>query len=104
MAFTYQNEITGKYVIPLFESVGSRFYEILDITRDEDIKAVFAGLKDHFHGGLDFIVHRIAGVPSKEELAHRCIESTKEGFVDSMLISVYSFTTILREAAEMMIC
>ncbi|MEJ2660906.1 MAG: enoyl-ACP reductase [Desulfobacteraceae bacterium] len=102
LAFTYQNEITGKYVIPLFQSVGSRFYEILDITRDEDIKAVFAGLKDHFHGGLDFIVHGIAGGPSREELAHRYIETTKEGFVNSMLISVYSFTTILREAAEMM--
>ena len=102
LAFTYQNEITGRYVIPLFESVGSRFYEILDITRDDDIKAVFARLKDHFHGGLDFIVHGIAGGPSREELAHRYIETTKEGFVNSMLISVFSFTTILREAAEMM--
>jgi enoyl-[acyl-carrier protein] reductase I len=102
LAFTYQNEITGQYVLPLFQSVGSRFHEILDITREEDIKAVFTKLKDHFHGELDFIVHGIAGGPSKEELAHRYIETSKEGFVNSMLISVYSFTTILREAAEMM--
>ena len=102
LAFTYQNETTGKYVIPLFQSVGSRFYEILDITHDEAIKTVFAKLKDHFHGGLDFIVHGIAGGPSKEELAHRYIETSKEGFVNSMLISVYSFTTVLREAVEMM--
>jgi enoyl-[acyl-carrier protein] reductase I len=102
LAFTYQNEITGKYVIPLFQSVGSGFYEILDITHDESIKAVFDKLKDHFNGGLDFIVHGIAGGPSKEELAHRYIEISKKGFVNSMLISVYSFTAVLREAAEMM--
>jgi enoyl-[acyl-carrier protein] reductase I len=35
LAFTYQNDITGKYVIPLFQSVGSQFYEILDVTNDE---------------------------------------------------------------------
>ena len=102
LAFTYQNEVTGKFVIPLFQSVGSRFYEMLDITHDEEIKAIFDKLNDHFQGGLDFIVHGIAGGPSKEELAHRYIETSKEGFVNSMLISVYSFTTILREAAEMM--
>lgn len=38
----------------------------------------------------------------KEELADRYIETTKKGFVNSMLISVYSFTTVLREAAAMM--
>jgi enoyl-[acyl-carrier protein] reductase I len=102
LAFTYQNDITGKYVIPLFQSVGSQFYEILDVTDDEKIKAVFAKLKTHFHGGLDFIVHGIAGGPSKEELADRYIETSKAGFVNSMLISVYSFTAVLREAAEMM--
>jgi enoyl-[acyl-carrier protein] reductase I len=102
LAFTYQNETTGKYVIPLFQSVGSRFYEILDITHDEDIKAVFAKLKDHFHGELDFIVHGIAGGPSRQELADRYIDTSRQGFVNSMLISVYSFTTILREAADMM--
>lgn len=102
LAFTYQNEITGKYVIPLFQSLGSHFYEILDITDDEAIKAVFAKLKKHFHGGLDFIVHGIAGGPRKEELAHKYIETSKAGFVDAMLISVYSFTSVMREAAELM--
>ena len=102
LAFTYQNETTGKFVIPLFQSVGSEFFEILDVTDDENIRAVFAELKNHFHGGLDFIVHGIAGGPGKEELAHRYIETSKQGFVNSMLISVYSFTAVLREAAEMM--
>ncbi len=65
LAFTYQNDITGKYVISLFQSVGSQFYEVLDITDDEKIKAVFAELKTHFHGGLDFIVHGIARGPQQ---------------------------------------
>jgi enoyl-[acyl-carrier protein] reductase I len=102
LAFTYQNEVTGKFVIPLFQSVGSKFYKILDITDEEKIKAVFSELRTHFNGELDFIVHGIAGGPGKGELSHRYIETSKEGFVNSMLISVYSFTTVLREAAEMM--
>jgi len=102
LAFTYQNEVTGKFVIPLFQSVGSRFHEILDITDDEKTRAVIAKLNLHFRGELDFIVHGIAGGPSKEELAHRYIETSKAGFVNSMLISVYFFTMVLREAAEMM--
>ena len=102
LAFTYQNEKTGKFVIPLFQSVGSKFYEILDITDDENIQSVFKKLQEHWQGELDFIVHGIAGGPSREELAHGYIQTTREGFVNSMLISVYSFTAVLREAAKMM--
>jgi len=67
LAVTYQDEKTGQFVIPLFKSVDSKFYEIMDITDDENIKAVFAKLKDHFHGRLDFIVHGIAGGPAALE-------------------------------------
>lgn len=102
LAFTYQNEKTGKFVIPLFQSLGSKFYEILDITDDENIKAVFAKLNNHFNGELDFIVHGIAGGPGKGELADGYIETSREGFINSMLISVYSFTAVLREAALLM--
>ena len=102
LAFTYQDKKTGKFVIPLFKSVNSKFYEIMDVTDDENIKAVFAKLKNYFHGGLDFIVHGIAGGPSREELSEGYISTSKEGFVNSMLISVYSFTAVLREAAKMM--
>jgi len=102
LAFTYQNEKTGKFVIPLFQSVGSKFYEIMDITDDGNIQAVFARLKDHWPDGLDFIVHGIAGGPAKGELADGYIETSREGFINSMLISVYSFTAVLREAAKLM--
>lgn len=102
LAFTYQNERTGKYVIPLFQSLGSNFYEILDITDDANIKSVFTRLKEHWQGELDFIVHGIAGGPGKGELADGYIQTSREGFINSMLISVYSFTAVLREAVEIM--
>jgi enoyl-[acyl-carrier protein] reductase I len=102
LAFTYQNEKTGKFVIPLFQSVGSKFYEILDITDDKNIQSVFDKLQEHWQGELDFIVHGIAGGPGKGELTNGYIQTTREGFVNSMLISVYSFTAVLREAAKMM--
>jgi len=47
-------------------------------------------------------VHGIAGGPSKEELADDYIETSREGFINSMLISVYSFTAVLKEAALLM--
>ncbi len=102
LAFTYQNEKTGKFVIPLFQSLGSDFYEMLDITSDENIKSVFAKLQGHFAGELDFVVHGIAGGPARGELSDGYLETSREGFINSMLISVYSFTAVLREAAGMM--
>ena len=37
LAFTYQNEKTGSYVIPLFQSIQSQFYEMVDLTNPEDV-------------------------------------------------------------------
>ncbi|BAU28558.1 enoyl-[acyl-carrier-protein] reductase [NADH] [Aneurinibacillus soli] len=102
LAFTYQNEKTGKYVLPLFESIGSRFYEIMDITDPENTKMVMKKLDKHFKGELDFVVHSIAGGPQRGELSGKYIDTSREGFTQSMIISVYSLNVVLKETRHML--
>jgi enoyl-[acyl-carrier protein] reductase I len=102
LAFTYQNPKTAEYVVPLFKSVNSPFYEMLDITSEDGLKQVIGNLRDTFNGELDFVVHSVAGGPSKDELHGSYINITQEGFAKSMLVSVYSFTAVLRETKDMM--
>jgi enoyl-[acyl-carrier protein] reductase I len=47
LAFTYQNEKTGKYVIPLFQSINSHFYAIVDLTNPEDVSTMIKKLNHH---------------------------------------------------------
>lgn len=102
LAFTYYNEKTGSYVIPLFQSVQSEFYEIVDVTNTEDVSAMVEKLYGHFNGELDFIVHSIAGGPKKGELLGKYMDVSQDGFVHSMVISVYSLTDIVKRTMRMM--
>ena len=48
LAFTYLNEKTGTYVVPLFQSVQSEFYEMVDVTNSEDVAAMVEKLYQTF--------------------------------------------------------
>lgn len=102
LAFTYQNEKTATYVIPLFQSINSSFYENVDLTNSGQVAAVIDKLSHHFNGQLDFIVHAVAGGPNKGELSGKYIDVSLEGFVNSMVISVYSLTDIVKRTYHMM--
>jgi enoyl-[acyl-carrier protein] reductase I len=52
-------------------------------------------------GKLDFLVHAIA-FSDKEELTGRYIETTRDNFLRTMDISVFSFTTIAKRAEPLM--
>ena len=97
LAFTYQNEKTGSYVIPLFQSIQSQFYEVVDLTNPEDVSAMIEKLDKHFNGELDFVVHAVAGGPKKGELSGKYMDVSLDGFVNSMVISVYSLTDIVKK-------
>ncbi|WP_394231902.1 enoyl-ACP reductase [Niallia oryzisoli] len=102
LAFTYQNEKTANYVIPLFQSITSSFYERTDLTNPEQVASVIEKLSHHFNGQLDFIVHAVAGGPNKGELSGKYIDVSLEGFVNSMVVSVYSLTDIVKQTYQMM--
>ncbi len=100
LAFTYQGEAFGKRVKPLAQSVGSNILLDCDVTNEENLDEVFATLKEKW-GTLDFVVHAIA-YSDKNELQGRYVDTSLKNFLNSMHISCYSFTSVMRRAKDMM--
>ena len=100
LAFTYQGEALAKRVRPLAESVGSKLVLPCDVEDLDSVDAVFATLKEAW-GGLDFLVHAI-GYSDKNELKGRYVDTTRENFSRTMVISAFSFTEIARRAEPLM--
>lgn len=100
LAFTYQGDAFGKRVKPLAESVGSKIVVDCDVQKESDLDKLFERLKKEW-GGIDFIVHAIA-YSNKDELQGRYVDTSLENFLQTMHISCYSFTSIMRRAKELM--
>ncbi|MHA1157813.1 MAG: enoyl-ACP reductase FabI [Alphaproteobacteria bacterium] len=106
LAFTYQTPALGKRVKPLAESVGSKLVFPCDVSIDPDsgeaesVATVFDALEEAW-GSLDFVVHAVA-FSDREELRGRYADTSRANFVQTMVISCFSFTEIARRAAAMM--
>ena len=100
IALTYQGERLEENARELAASLNNPLVLPCDVTKDEDIAAVFAKIKDEF-GGLDFVVHGVA-YALREELEGEYLKTTREGYRIAQDISVYSLTAIAREAAPLM--
>ena len=100
IAITYQGERLEENARELAEQLNKPLVLPCDVTKDDDIVAVFAKLKAEF-GSLDFVVHGIA-YALREELEGDYINTSREGFRVAMDISVYSLTAIARQAALLM--
>lgn len=94
LAFTYQGEAFLKRVEPLAESIGSEYILKCDVCNQEELEKVCEFLKDKW-GRIDFLVHAIA-YSDKNELNGRYVDTSKENFLNTMEISCFSFTQILR--------
>jgi len=100
LAFTFQGEALERRVRPLAESVGAPLVLSCDVTDDDSMDATFAAIEKEW-GNLDFVVHAIA-YADKEELKGKYVNTSKDNFVQSMLISCYSFTDICKRADALM--
>ncbi|MEH6655563.1 MAG: enoyl-[acyl-carrier protein] reductase I [Loktanella salsilacus] len=100
LAFSYQGDALKKRVDPLAASVGSSLVLPCDVGDEASIDALFESLKAEW-GTMDFIVHAI-GFSDKNELRGRYVDTSRQNFLTSMDISVYSFTAVVKRAAEMM--
>lgn len=96
LAFSYQSPKAEPYVLPLFEQAGSELHGVLDVLDEEAVLSFMEQVGEQFGGEVDFLVHAIAGGPRKGELGGGVSRVSREGFVDSFLISVYSFNLALR--------
>ena len=100
LAFSYQGDALKKRVDPLAVSLGSDIVLPCDVADMDSVDALFASLEEKW-GKLDFIVHAI-GFSDKNELRGRYVDTSRENFLNSMDISVYSFTAIVNRAEKMM--
>src|SRR5262245_50013752 len=100
MAFTYQGEAFGKRVKPLVTGIGSKIIVDCDVQNEASIDKVFEMLRKEW-GRLDFIIHAIA-YSNKEELQGRYVDTTLDNFLQTMHISCYSFTSVMRRARDLM--
>ncbi|HWN98103.1 MAG TPA: enoyl-ACP reductase [Blastocatellia bacterium] len=100
IALTYQGERLEENARELASSLKDPLVLPCDVSRDEDIAAVFAKVKDEF-GALDFVVHGVA-YALREELEGEYLKTSREGYRTAQDISVYSLTAIAREAAPLM--
>jgi enoyl-[acyl-carrier protein] reductase I len=100
LAFTYQGESLGKRVRPLAQDLDAKVLGDCDVTDRDSLNAAFHKLASTW-GTLDFVVHCVA-FSDKDQLTGRYIDTTAENFVNSLLVSCYSFTAIAQRAEKLM--
>ncbi len=100
LAFTYQGEAFERRVRPLAGSLGSDLVLACDVEHDDDIREVFAALREAW-GTVDFVVHAIA-YSDKDELKGRYLDTTRDNFKRTLAISCYSFTSVCQQSAPLM--
>jgi enoyl-[acyl-carrier protein] reductase I len=100
LAFSYQGEALGKRVAPLAQSVGSELVLPCDVEDIASVDSVFATLGKQW-GSLDFLVHAIA-FSDKNQLKGRYVDTTRENFLRTMVISCFSFTEVAKRASMLM--
>ena len=100
LAFTYLGDALKKRVIPLAEKLNSDVTFSCDVEKKEDVIKLFEDVKSSW-GEIDFVVHAIA-FSDKSELSGEYLNTTRENFQRSMLISCFSFTEVAREASKIM--
>ena len=100
LAFTYLGDALKKRVIPLAESLKSNITLSCNVENKDEIVKLFEDIKNKW-GQIDFVVHAIA-FSDRSELSGEYLNTTRENFLKSMLISCFSFTEVAREASKIM--
>lgn len=100
IAFTYAGEVMEKRVRPLAEEMNSKLIMSCDVTKEDELKAVFAEC-EKIYGKLDFVVHAVA-FANREDLQGEFINTSKDGWDLALGISAYSLVSMCREARPIM--
>ena len=100
LAFTYLGDALKKRVIPLAQSLKSDFTLSCNVENKDEIVKLFEDIKAK-GGQIDFVVHAVA-FSDKSELSGEYLNTSRENFLRSMLISCFSFTEVAKEASKIM--
>jgi enoyl-[acyl-carrier protein] reductase I len=100
LAFSYQDGAFGRRALPLAQSLGSKIIEPCNVLDLASVDNVFARVKEEW-GSLDFVVHALA-FSDPRELSGRYVNTTRENFTNTMVISCFSFTEVAKRAVDLM--
>ncbi|MCS3902717.1 enoyl-[acyl-carrier protein] reductase I [Methylohalomonas lacus] len=100
LAITYLNDKARPHVEPLANELGSELFLPCNVTRPDEVDAVFTQIREHW-GGLDFLIHSIAYAPLAD-LQGRLIDSSRDGFLEAMDISCHSLMRLAKQAEPLM--
>lgn len=92
LGFSYAGDAIKKRVEPICAELGGEFTFPCDVTDDAQIAAA-AELAREKWGSVDVIVHSVA-YAAKEDLNHRFIETSRDGFHLALDVSAYSLTAL----------
>jgi enoyl-[acyl-carrier protein] reductase I len=100
LAVSYQGERLKQNVEELAGSLSDPVILPCDVSRDEELEALAAGVKQSM-GGLDFVVHAVA-YALREELDGEFLNTSREGYRIAQDVSSYSLTALSRHTAPLM--
>ena len=100
IAFSFQMEGFGKRLSPLADSIGSNIMIECDVAKEGAVDHCFAELATHWPT-IDFVVHALA-FSDKNELKGAYMDTSRNNFANTMMVSAYSFTEVARAASSMM--
>ncbi len=100
LAFTYQGEAFGRRAVPLAQSLGGKLILPCDVMDIASVDRVFETLKAEW-GRMDFLVHALA-FSDRSELKGRYADTSRENFINTMVISCFSFTEVAKRASDLM--
>jgi enoyl-[acyl-carrier protein] reductase I len=100
LAVTYLNDKAEPHVRPLAEELGACLFLPCDVREPGQLEAVFEKVEAEW-GKLDFLLHSIAFAP-REDLHARVVDSSREGFLMAMDVSVHSFIRMAKLAEPLM--
>ena len=100
LALSYAGPALEKRVKPIAEELGVSFVEECDLSNDEAIEALVKKYEEKF-GKVDILVHSVAFAP-RDALSGRFMDVTRNDFLLSMNISVYTLVAIARAFEPLM--
>jgi len=101
LAFTFVNDDLKDRVVKIASEFGTAPVLRCDVTRDEEIAALFDALRAEW-GGLDGLLHSIAFAP-REALAGDYLDTlTRGAFATAHDVSSYSFAALAKGARPLM--
>lgn len=95
---TYQGERLKQTVEELGAELGASLVFECDVTKEPDLAKLTATIKED---RLDIVVHSIA-FANREDLSRPFVETSRDGFLLSQEVSVYSLVSVARATAPLM--